>query len=136
MSDNGAQLFIVDGVAAYTYTTQRPRSRLYDADFERRDDLHVFHRLFIVEKVGTQRFYLSAVVDAGRRGMRLTLPAPTATDDLVRVYTDHGELVLFGPYTTEFWGWNGRDGLPGHQRLTATEWALLQKWSVTSSLPR
>jgi len=132
MSDNGAQLFIVDGVAAYTYTYATTTFAVVaDADFPNGATTCTYSdRLFIVEKAGGQRFYLSGIDDGQSWDSNDFASADSNPDDLVRVYADHGELIPFGTYTTEFWGWNGATDFP-YQRLTAIEWGLAAKWSVT-----
>lgn len=105
MSDNGAQLFIVDGVAAYTYTyASTTFAVVADADFPNGATTCTYSdRLFIVEKAGGQRFYLSGIDDGQSWDSNDFASADSNPDDLVRVYADHGELIPFGTYTTEFW---------------------------------
>ena len=133
MSDNGAQLLIVDGVSGYVYTYATTTLAEIDAGawiLNGATTCTYSDRLFIVEAPTSQRFYISGI-DAGQTWDSLDFAsADSNPDDLVRVYADHSELILFGTYTTEFWGWNGATDFP-YQRLTATEWGLAAKWSVT-----
>lgn len=58
--------------------------------------------------------------------------AESAPDGLVRVFSDHGEIVLFGEATTEFWGVTGDADFPFAPVRGATiEYGLAARWSLT-----
>lgn len=57
----------------------------------------------IVNKPATGRFYWSALNDALTWSSLDYATAETNPDDLLAVWASHGELLLFGQYTTEFW---------------------------------
>ena len=57
----------------------------------------------VANKPGTGRFYWSALEDALTWSSLDYATAESAPDDLLAVWASHGELLLFGAYTTEFW---------------------------------
>lgn len=57
--------------------------------------------------------------------------AESNPDGLVRVLYDHGELVLFGTNTTEFWSNTGGQDFPySNQRGSTLQFGLAAKWSM------
>jgi hypothetical protein len=57
--------------------------------------------------------------------------AESNPDGLVRLIYDHGELVLFGEQTTEFWSNTGGQDFPySNQRGSTLQFGLAAKWSL------
>jgi hypothetical protein len=57
--------------------------------------------------------------------------AESNPDGLVRLIYDHGELVLFGTQTTEFWSNTGGQDFPySNQRGSTLQFGLAAKWSL------
>jgi hypothetical protein len=57
--------------------------------------------------------------------------AESNPDGLVRGLYDHGELVLFGPLTIEFWSNTGGQDFPySNQRGSTLQFGLAAKWSM------
>lgn len=57
--------------------------------------------------------------------------AEDAPDGIVRVFEDHGELIIFGDETTEYWGVVDNIDFPfARIQGTSDEWGLAAKWSV------
>lgn len=57
--------------------------------------------------------------------------AESNPDGLVRDLYDHGELILFGTNTTEFWGNTGGQDFPySNQRGSTLQFGLAAKWSL------
>lgn len=131
MTDNGTQLFFVDGQKAYTYTyATTTLAEVSDADFpDGATTCTDLDGYFIVEENGTQRFYISAVDDGTSWDALEFDTADQNPDDIVRVFGDHGELLVFGDASTEFWASSGATDFP-FSRLTSIETGLAAKWSV------
>jgi hypothetical protein len=131
MSDNGTQLFIVDSQKAYTYTyATTTLAEVTDADFpDGATTCTYLDGYSIVEEVGTQSFYISAVDDSTSWDALEFDTADQNPDDIVRVFADHGELLVFGDESTEFWANSGATDFP-YSRLTSIETGLAAKWSV------
>jgi len=131
MTDNGTQLFFVDGQKAYTYTyATTTLADVSDADFpDGATTCTYLDGYFIVEENGTQSFYISAVDDGTSWDALEFDTADQNPDDIVRVFADHGELLVFGDSSTEFWANSGATDFP-YSRLTSIETGLAAKWSV------
>lgn len=57
--------------------------------------------------------------------------AESNPDGLLRNIADHGEVVLAGSETVEFWGNTGAQDFPyGNQRGSTLEWGLAAPWSL------
>jgi hypothetical protein len=57
--------------------------------------------------------------------------AESNPDGMLRTLADHGELVLAGEKTTEFWGNTGAQDFPyGNQRGSTLEFGLVAPWSL------
>jgi hypothetical protein len=125
LSHNGTQIMIVDGTYGYTYNTSTTTfARITDVDFPANPETVTFQDgYFIVNSGGTGRFYISDLYDGTAWDALDFANAETSPDQLVRVLADHGELMLFGETTTEFWGNNGSGDFP-YSRVAATEWGL------------
>lgn len=133
MTDNGSQLYIADGsTRGYTYT---PASTTFaavaDADCPTTDTCAFQGTYIIVNSSGTGRFYLSASNDATSWDALDFATAEGSPDDLVRVFVDRGDLMLFGSRTTEFWANVGASDFPFSRIAGAVvEWGLAARWSV------
>lgn len=131
MSDNGTQLFFVDTQKAYTYTyATTTLAEVTDADFpDGATTCTYLDGYSIVEENGTQSFYISAVDDSTSWDALEYDTADQNPDDIVRVFADHGELLVFGEESTEFWANSGATDFP-YSRLTSIETGLAAKWSI------
>lgn len=133
LSHNGTQIIIVDGTYGYTYNTSTDTfAKISDADFPTSPETVTFQDgYFIVNKGDTGRFYISSAYDGTAWDALDFANAETSPDPLVAVLADHGELMLFGSTTTEFWGNSGGADFP-YSRLqgAASEWGLAARWSL------
>jgi hypothetical protein len=86
---------------------------------------------FIQDKVSSGRFYISALGDPTSWAALDFANAEANPDNLVRVMSDHSELLLFGEVTTEFWGNSGAADFP-YVRLgsAVVEWGLAARESL------
>ena len=84
---------------------------------------------FIVEL--NEQFYISGSNNGMKWDALDFASAESAPDGIVRVYQDHGDLVLFGELTTEHWTDSGATDFPFNQvQGISAEWGLAAKWSV------
>lgn len=133
MTHNGTQVLIVDGTAGYTYTIATTTlATIGDADFPNGATTCAFiDGYFAVEKANSGRFYISDSYDGTVWDALDFANAESSPDSLVRVFVDHGELHLFGEFTTEFWANSGASDFPLTPIKAATvEWGLAAKWSL------
>jgi hypothetical protein len=130
--DNGSYIMLVDGTNGYTYNlTTHVFARIVDADYVSAATVTWLDGFFIQEKVNTSRFYISAINDPTSWDPLDFGDAESSPDNIVRVIADHGELILFGELTTEFWGDSGAADFP-FARLgsSAVEWGLSARDSL------
>lgn len=132
MADNGTQLIVVDGTDGYIYDTSTSLfSIITDADFVAADTVVFQGGRFVVNKAGTGEFYLSDSYDGTSWDATNFATAETFPDDLVAVWEDQGELLLFGAQSTEAWANVGALDFP-YQRIdgAVVEWGLAARWSL------
>mgnify|MGYP003649822552 CR=1 FL=1 len=131
-ADNATQVMLVDGTNGYTYTPSSTTfAQITDGDFPVPSTVTWDSGYFIVNKVASSRFYISAINDGTTWAALDFASAEAEPDDLVRVIANNGELVLFGQATTEFWSNTGATDFPYARISGATnEWGLAAKASV------
>lgn len=131
-ADNGTLIKIVDGVNGYVFDTTAPGTPLaVTADVISSGTVAWLNQYFIQEKIGTGRFYVSPIGSAVLSDALAFSNAESNPDNLIRVFVDHGELILLGDKTVEFWGDSGAQDFP-FARLGsgAIEWGLAARDSV------
>jgi len=131
-ADNGTKIKLVDGVNGYVFDTTTPAVPLaVTADVISSSTVTWLNQYFIQEQAGSGRFYVSPVGSAVLSDALSFANAESNPDNLVRVFVDHGELILFGDKTVEFWGDSGAQDFP-FARLGsgAIEWGLAARDSV------
>jgi hypothetical protein len=133
LSHNGTQIIVVDGTYGYIYNTSTNTfAQITDVDFPTQPETVTFQDgYFIVNQGGTGRFYISAPYNGLAWDGLDFANAESSPDKLIAVIADSGELMLFGPFTTEFWGNNGAADFP-YARLqgASSEWGLAARWSL------
>lgn len=133
LAHNGTQIMIVDGTYGYIYNTSTDTfARITDVDFPANPETVTFQDgYFIVNRGDTGRFYISSSYDGTAWDSLDFANAETSPDPLIAVRADHGELILFGTTTTEFWGNSGAQDFP-YARIqgAASEWGLAARWSL------
>ena len=136
MSDNGVQLMIVDGANGYILTLATDVfKQIADPDFFANPTTVAFLAgYFICTFLNSGRFQISAIRDGLSWDALDFANAETNPDNLVRVYVDHGELILLGEFTTEFWGVSGALDFPFSFISGASiEWGLVSPWTVAKT---
>lgn len=134
-ADNGTSIMIVDGANGYTFNTSTPATplaQIVDGDYVAANTVTWQDQYFIQDKVSSGRFYISAVGDPTAWAALDFANAEANPDNLVRVFADHGELLLFGDVSLEFWGNSGAADFP-YARLgsAVVEWGLAARESLT-----
>jgi hypothetical protein len=120
MADNGVQLIIVDGSAIgyiFTYATN-VLAPIADADFPGANQVVFQDGYFIVNRLNTNQFFISALYD-GTSWNGLDLGSKESQPDNIQaLISDHRELWLFGSSSSEVWFNSGNANFPF--RRTAT----------------
>lgn len=131
-SDNGTQIIIVDGTNGYIYNTSTlVFAQVTDLQWPGADTVTFLNGYFIVTKPNTGQFYISAIYDGLSWAALDFATAESNPDNLVRVIADNGQVVLFGPETTEFWSDSGALDFPlARVGAAAIEWGLAARWSL------
>lgn len=133
MSDNGLQIMIVDGQYGYIYTiASNAFNQIVHADFPANAETVTFEGgYFIVSQAATGQFNISSLYDGMTWDALDFATAESNPDILIRVEQDHGDVVLFGDISTEYWGNTGSLDFPFSRIAGANlEWGLAAKWSV------
>lgn len=129
---DGAVIMIVDGTNGYTYTIASTTfAQISDGQFPNGANTCTWLAAQFVCDAGdgSDSFYISP--DGSSWDALDFASAETAPDGLVRVFADHGEILLFGTATLEPWGNVGAQDFPfaaiqgGVQEVgLAARWAL------------
>lgn len=132
ITDNGTQIIIVDGPNGYIYNDATLTfSQITDPDWPGADTVTFLNGYFIITKPNTGQFYISAIYDGLSWSSLDFATAESNPDNLVRVLADNGQVVLFGPETTEFWSDSGALDFPlARVGAAAIEWGLAARWSL------
>jgi hypothetical protein len=131
-ADNGIQIMLVDGIYGYIYNVNTTTfAKITDVDFPGGDSVTFFNGRFVVNKPNTGQFYISALYDGLSWDALDFATAESDPDNIVRVITESGQLVIYGERTTEFWGDSGAADFP-YARIgsAAIEWGLAARWSL------
>lgn len=133
MQHNGIEVMIVDGSYGYVYNTQTGVfSQVTAPGFPALPSSVDFQDgYFIVQEGGSGRFQISGLYDGLTWDATDVGTAESNPDNLTRIVSRSGQLVLMGPVSMEFWSDTGASDFP-YQRIqgAATEWGLAAKWSV------
>jgi hypothetical protein len=132
-ADNGAQIIMVDGPAGYIYTKGAGTFvKITAAGFPGASSVCFINGRFVVSKPGAGQFYVSKSYDGLVWGALDFATAEADPDNIVRIITEGGQLVIFGDKTTEFWGDSGAVDFP-YARIgsSAIEWGLAARDSLT-----
>lgn len=134
MAHNGFSILIVDGFFGYYYNpTTHAFNQVINPAFPTNPQTVVFlDGVFLVNQGGTAQFNKDSLYNPGPDwgGTALDFAvAESNPDKLIAVTADHGELILLGVVSTEFWGDSGAQNFP-FSRIVAIDWGLAAKASV------
>ena len=131
IADNGFDLTIVDGTYGYTWNyAAETFTKITAAGFPGSSTIAFGDSYILADRPGTGQFFRSDSYDATTWDALNYATAETSPDNLVRVYYDHGLLLLFGTKTMEFWAVVASTGVGYLRSGTAAEYGLAAKWSV------
>lgn len=128
---DGTRILMVDGTNGYTYTPGTTTfAQVVSANFPNgAKTVTWLDGQFCVDTGNSDSFYISA--DGSTWSALDFATAESAPDGLVRVFADHGQVMLFGTATTEFWGNVGGADFPfAAIRGSTAEIGLAARWSV------
>lgn len=132
MQTDGTVVLIVDGTNGYTFTlATNTFAQILDADFPNgANTCDWLDGQFIVDAGdGEDSFYWSA---NGTSWDALDFAtAESSPDGLVRVFVDHGQILLFGTATVEPWGSIGNSDAPfAPVKGAIAQFGLAARWSL------
>lgn len=132
ITDNGTQMLIVDGTYGYIYTfATTTLAQIVDADFPASTTCSFLNGYFLVQRTSSAQWYISGLYDGTTWDALDFATAESDPDNLVRIFTDNGTVILFGEKTTEFWGDSGAEDFPfARIGSAAIEWGLAARWSL------
>lgn len=133
MAHNGTQVCVVDGTYGYIYNTSTfAFTQIVAAGFPSKPQTVTFQDgYFIVNKGLTGQFNISSLYDGMAWSALDSAVAESNPDNLIKVISDHGQLVLFGDLTTEFWSNTISLTFPyARMQLANVEWGLAAQNSV------
>ena len=112
MADNGEQVAIVAGELGYIATTSEV-VQITDENFRLVSSVEFQDGYFIWTEKDSARFFLSPLFNGlnGYDPLDFTT-AEYAPDNLVKVFSDHGDLFLFGTESVEVWRNTGGADFP------------------------
>lgn len=115
IEENGFQLAICDKFSVYIFTyADNTFQKVTDPDFPANGagTLAFIDSYFVVNENGTGKFYISAPFDGLSWNALDFATAESAPDNLLRVFSGVGQLLLFGRDTTEIWSNTGDSIFP------------------------
>ena len=121
VAENGLQLAICNGTSVFilTYATN-VFLPVTDLDLPTSGTISFIDGYFIVNKVGTGQFNISALYDGFTWGALDFATAESSPDSLLRVQNAFGQLWLFGDKTSEIWTNTGDSVFP-FQRIAGAK---------------
>lgn len=113
IDENPFQLAICDGTDVYilTYATN-VFAKVADVDLPDAGTLTYIDGYFVISKVDSGSFYISAINDGTSWAALDFATAESSPDELLRVYNAVGQLWLLGTKTTEIWTNTGATAFP------------------------
>lgn len=135
ISDNGLQLCIVAGATGYTYSVTDGLQEITDSGFPGADTVTFLDGYFIFNNStpGSRgQFFISELLDGQIYDATDFATAESYPDNLVRVFADHSQLLLFGSETIEIWFNAGLADFPfTRAQGSVIEQGLGARWSVS-----
>lgn len=132
MAFNGFQIAMVDGQSLYLYViATNTFSTISTGLIGQPETITYQDSYFILSFRNSQQFQVSASYNGALWDALDFASSESSPDNLVRVFADHGELMLLGTQTTEFWGNSGGADFPYAVIRGATaEFGLAAVWSL------
>lgn len=104
-ADDGQHVVAVDGQKGYLFTLASGSTFqvITDPDWKPATHVAYLNGVMIFNEVGTGRFFWSQILDPGNLDALDFSSAEARPDPLVGLRVSHGELVLFGTTSVEWW---------------------------------
>lgn len=112
MASNGEQIGIVNGVNGYTYSVADGFDLITDVNFHSANTIEFFDQMFLLDWIGTDRFFGSDLLDGQVYPQNFFGSAEWKPDDMVAVKSDKMRVVLFGKESIELWQNSGAANFP------------------------
>jgi hypothetical protein len=107
------EIAIVTGTNGYVYDIAAATlSQISDGDFNAAATVTVINSIFVYDWKGTNKFFISKVLDAGGIDPLKFASAESSPDPVVAVRNRNGLLMVFGAHTTEPWDHTGAAAFP------------------------
>lgn len=134
MADNGLQLCIVTGASGYTYSVTDGLQQITDDGFPGADTVTFLDGYFIFNNSTSGnrgQFFISDLLDGQVYDATDFATAESYPDNLLRVFADHSQLLLFGSETIEIWFNGGAADFPFvRAQGSVIEQGLGARWTV------
>lgn len=132
LAHNGTQIVVADGTSMYCYTIATTAFATVSSSLLANPVTVTFQDgYFLASFANSGQFQKSASYDGTSWNALDFATAESNPDYLIRIFADHGEVVLPGADTTEFWGNTGAADFPyENQRGTTQEFGLAARWSL------
>lgn len=131
MAYNGTQIGIVDGDSFWVYTIAVPALVEVTTNVIGTPIDLTFQDGYGILGFADGKFQITSAYDFTTLDALEYATAESNPDGMLRVIADHGELVLAGEKTTEFWGNTGALDFPyANQRGSTLEFGLVAPWSL------
>ena len=131
MTHNGTQIAIVDGTSYYVYTISTLTLAVVTANLVGVPIDVTFQDGYGILGFADGKFQITSAYAFQTLDALDYATAESNPDGLSRVLSDHGEIVLAGTETIEFWGNSGGLDFPyTNQRGSTLEFGLAAKWSL------
>lgn len=132
LAHNGTQVMVVDGTYGYIYNSSTLAfAQITDVDFPASPQSVTFQDGYFTIGLDDGKFYISAPYNGLAWDALDFATAESDPDRLVRVFADHGELILFGDISTEFHTNIGATDFPYARVQGANaEWGLAARYSA------
>lgn len=131
MATNGLQVIVADGTSTCDYMdgygilTPGGQFWIYDIAAATWEELE------LPDNPGAESFYITSLIDFTEVDALDFASAEAAPDDLIRVFADHGDLLLFGSQSIEPWQNTGAADFPfERQGSTRIERGLASRYAV------
>jgi hypothetical protein len=107
-AENGFEIVIVNGTNVFSYLlSDNTLVQVGSAGAYASDTVTVINSVFVLEKKGTNQFYISGILD-GRTYDVLAFASAEGKSDNIKAVTEYnGLLYLFGAITIELWDYTG-----------------------------
>jgi hypothetical protein len=119
MVNNGAQILCVIDPYAYVVTSTTV-TQVADTDFPGAATCAYLDGYGIFNDPGTGQFWITSLLDFSGVDALDFATAESSPDDILRVFTDHGQLWLFGSDSIEIWVNTGAAAFPFERQPGST----------------